>query len=310
MKGGYDDGAFQCGLGQDLSDAGQLALKTASDTADQSNWGFRIEFNDLPSSVGGPTTYFFRGLPMSFKTSMGSANDVIRATSEIQINSDIIRMAPAELYDRFVTGGSLAAWALFHGSDNVAADPVIAANALSMVTGDAGTGVAADGSQAIGATAYTLSGSTITIVEARVKLSAITNVGFFFGLTDQKAALEMPVESAASSDNITTNATDAVGFMFDTAMSTDNWWLVGVNNDVDETKQNVGSAPTAATYVTLRLEINASGDCVFKMDGVVVGSTMTTACRTGVNLYPTMCATARSTASRTATVDYAYVRQD
>lgn len=309
LKGGYDDGEFQAGLGQDLSDSGQTILKAAAETTDQSNWGFRIEFNDLPTAYGGPTTYFFRGLPMSFRTSMGSVNDVVRATSGIQINSDIIRTNPAELYDRFTTGGALTSWALFHGSDPQAADPVIAANALSMVTGDAGTGVAADGSQAIGATGYTLSGST-TYVEARVKLSAITNVALFVGLTDQKAALEIPIESAASADTITTNATDGVGFMFDTAMSTDNWWLVGVNNDVDETKQNVGSAPTADTYVTLRLELNTSGDCVFKMDGVVVGSTMTTACRTGVTLYPTICAAARSTASRTITADYAYLRQD
>lgn len=310
LKGGYDDGAFQTGLGQDLSDAGQALLKGAAEASDQSNWGFRIEFNDPPASYGGPTTFFFRGLPTSFKTQMGGLNDVVRAMADIQINSDIILMPPADLYDRFVTGGSLAHWTLFNGSDAQAVDPVISSNALSCVSGDAGTGFAADGSQAVADNGFVPSAGAI-VVEARLKISAITNVGpVFFGLTDQKASLEAPIESAASTDDITTNATDAVGFMFDTSMATDDWWLVGVNNDVDETAQDVGDAPTADTYQTLRIEVAANGDTVFKIDGTVVGTTMTTAVATGVTLYPTLCIGARSTASRTLTADYFYARQD
>ena len=152
--------------------------------------------------------------------------------------------------------------------------------------------------------------SGTTIVEARLKLSVITNVGMFFGLTDQKAALEIPIESAASADTITTNAADAVGFMFDTSMSTDNIWFVGVNNNVDETAQNSATAPVADTYVTLRMSINSSGDATFYINGTAIGSVMTTAAQTGVTLYPTLAVSARSTASRTMTVDYLYLRQD
>lgn len=309
LKGGYNDGLFSCQMGQDLSDAGQALLYSAANAANQDNWGFRIEFNDAPSSVGGPSTVFFRGLAMSYRTTMGGANSVLIANASIEVNSPIVTLDPAEFYDRFTTGGSLTQWELFNGSDAEAADPVIASNALSLVTGNAGTGFAADGSQAIADTGYTLSTGT-TIIETRLKLSAITNVSYFFGLTDQKAALEVPIESAASSDTITTNATDGVGFMFDTAMSTDNIWLVGVNNDSDETKQDTSTAPVADTYMTLRMEINSSGDAAFYINGVVIGSTMTTAARTGVTLYPTVCASARSTASRTMTVDYVYLRQD
>lgn len=309
LKGPYNDGAVQITVAQDLADDGQAALKDAADTASQDNYGFRIELGDASGSFGGPTTAFFRGLPMSFRTSIGAANAVQRATANIEVNSDIITLPTAELYDQFVTGGSLAAWALFHGSDAQAADPAISADSLALATGDAGTGVAADGSQAIGVTGYLLSAGT-TIFEVRVKLSAITNVMLFVGFTDQKAALEAPIESAASADTITTNATDAVGFMFDTAMSTDHWWLVGVNNDVDETAQDAGSAPVAATYATLRIELNSSGDASFYIDGAAVGSAMTTACSTSATLYPTVIAAARSTATRIATADYAYVRQD
>lgn len=309
LKGGFNDGSVQFALGVDLSDAGQLLLKTAAEAISQDKYGFRIELHDEPSSVGGPTTFLFRGLPMSFRPNLGAVNSAIKANATVEVDSDIVRMPPAELYDRFVTGGSLAAYALFNGSDAEAVDPVISANALSVVTGNAGSGDAADASQLIGSTGYTLAAGA-TVLEARVKVSAITNVAFFFGWTDQKAALEVPVVSAASANTITTNATDAIGFMFDTAMSTDDLWLVGVNNDVDETAQDAGQAPVADTYLTLRIVTNTSGDAAFYINGTQVGSTMTTAARTGVTLYPTIVASARATSSRTLTADYLYLRQD
>lgn len=309
LKGGYNDGQMSITVGQDLSDTGQDLLFDAAQATTQDNWGFRIEFNDPPSSVGGPTTVFFRGLPMSFRTTLGAVNSVLSATAMMEINSPIITVDPAELYDTFDTGGSLTHYELFNGSDTEAADPVISANTLVMVTGDAGTGFAADGTQAIGDTGYTLAAGAM-VLEARLQISAITNAAFYFGLTDQKAALEIPIESAATADTITTNATDAIGFMFDTSMTTDNIWLVGVNNNVDETAQNSATAPVAATNITLRIETDTSGNATFYINGVIAGSQMTTAAATGVTLYPTLAAMARSTASRTMTVDYLYLRQD
>jgi hypothetical protein len=309
LKGGYNDGQMTLTVGQDLSDDGQELLYNAANAATQDNWGFRIEFNDAPSSVGGPSTVFFRALPMSFRSTLGAVNAVFSATSMLEINSPIVTVDAAELYDTFDTGASLTHYELFNGSDAQAADPVISSNTLVMVTGDAGTGFAADGTQAIGDTGYTLAAGA-KVLEARLKLSAITTVSMFFGWTDQKAALEIPIESAASADTITTNATDAIGFMFDTSMSTDNIWLTGVNNNSDETAQNSAIAPVADTYITLRIETNTSGDATFYINGVIAGSQMTTAAATGVTLYPTLAASARTTSSRTMTVDYLYLRQD
>ena len=79
LKGGFNDGAIQFTLGQDLTDAGQALVKTAANSASQDNYGFRIELNDPPSSVGGPTTFFLRGLAMSYRTQMGAANAVVKA---------------------------------------------------------------------------------------------------------------------------------------------------------------------------------------------------------------------------------------
>ncbi len=313
LKGFYNDGAMSLTMGLDLSDAGQVLLKTAAEGVNQDNYGFRIEFNDAPSSYGGGTTFFFRGLCMEYRATMGGGNSVIHANSNVEVNSSILRMPPAELYDTFPTGDTLSAWHLFNGSDAQAADPVVSAGTMVLVSGDvAGSPPGTfdeNGSQAIYDTGFTLSDGPV-VIEARIKISAITNTNLFFGLTDQKAALEVPIESASSGNTITTNATDAVGFMFDTEMTADTYWLVGVNNSVDETAQNTALAPVANTYKTLRIEVAANGDAAFFMDGVAVGTTMTTAAATGVALYPTVAVSARSTASRTGTVDFIYARQD
>lgn len=309
LKGESDGGRFELSFAWDQSDTGQQTLKTAADAVSQNNYGFRIELTDAPSSVGGPSTIYFRGLPVSCVVKAGGVNQALLGSAEIEVNSDEVNGQSAQLYDRFDTGGSLSYYATFKGSDADAALPVISSNTLVMATGNVGTGVAADGTQLIGTTAFQLTGITSTVIEARIKSNSATGEAIFFGFTDQIAALEIPIESAASADTITTNATDGVGFMYDTAMATDVIWLVGVNNNTDETAQNSGLAFVADTYRTLRIEINSSGDALFYIDGTAVGSAMTTACRTNVNLYPTICASARATALRTITVDYLYVRQ-
>lgn len=143
------------------------------------------------------------------------------------------------------------------------------------------------------------------ILQARVKLSKITNIAAFIGFTDQTAALEMPIHSAASADTITTNATDGVGFFFDTSMNTDNWWLSGVANDVDATHQNSGYAPVISTYETFRVELSATGVAKFFRNGLPVGTAMTGAVTPTIALTPVVAGFNRTTSGAgTITVDY------
>lgn len=147
------------------------------------------------------------------------------------------------------------------------------------------------------------------VFDARVKTGIITNIAIFIGFTDQVAALEMPINSAASVDTITTNATDAVGFMFDTAMATDTWWLVGVANDVDATKQDTTVAPVADTYETFRVELSTAGVATFYRNGTLVGTAMTAAVTATVALTPVIAAFNRTTANGATTIitaDYIY----
>lgn len=146
------------------------------------------------------------------------------------------------------------------------------------------------------------------VFEARVKLSQITTIAVFIGFTDQVSALEMPIQSAASADTITTNATDGVGFMFDTSMSTDTWHLVGVANNTDATRQNSAAVPVADTYQVFRIELSSAGVATFYIDGTAVGSAMTGAVTATVALTPVIAGFNRTTTGTpTITADYVYV---
>lgn len=208
--------------------------------------------------------------------------------------------------DDFIGDALDARWNIVEGTDSATSDAAILAGGiggiLRFTTGDAGTGLAADMVQMTQALQWQASNGGLAI-EARFKLSAITTCYVFFGFTDV-TTLEGPIISAASADTITTTATDAVGVMFDTRMSTDNWWLVGVANNVDATHQDSGYAPVADTYETWRIEVTAAGVATFFRNGVQVGTSMSGAVTPAADLTPTFAVSKTSvTASMTADMD-------
>ncbi len=201
-------------------------------------------------------------------------------------------------------------WRSRKGSDGQAVDWTVT-NAIEGtvvgVIGDTTASMAVSGVQ-LDSGACWKSNQGDLVFEARVKLSQITLVSIFIGFTDQVAALEMPIQSAASADTITTNATDAVGFMFDTSMTTDTWHLVGVANDVDATRQNSAIAPTAAAYQVFRIELSATGVATFYIDGVAIGTAMTGAVTATIALTPVIAGFNRDTSNTPSiTADYVYV---
>lgn len=150
--------------------------------------------------------------------------------------------------------------------------------------------------------------------EARVKTDTIATISIFIGFTDQVAALEMPIHSAVSANTLTTNATDAVGFMFDTSMTAGTkWWLTGVANDVDATAQNTTiSAGTA--FRTFGISLSALGVATFYFgalgQSIQVGTVMTGAITPSVSLTPVIAGFNRTTSGTPAlTVDYVGIAQ-
>ena len=217
-----------------------------------------------------------------------------------------------ELFDDFLGDVIADQWHLLEGTDSTETNAAVLAGGiggqLRITTGDAGTGLAADMAQVTGGLLQWQASNGDLIMEARIKLSAITTCYVFVGFTDLAATLEAPIESAASANTLTSNATDAVGFMFDTRMTDDKWWLVGVKANTDATHENTGYAPVADTFETLRIEVTAEGVATFYRNGVPVGSPMTAAITPGTDLTPTINVSKTSVAaSMTAEVDYVHV---
>lgn len=216
--------------------------------------------------------------------------------------------ATAAVFDHFL-GASLdtTKWTLVEGTDSATSAAAIlaggAGGVLRITTGDAGTGLAADMPQIVSSLQYKASLGGL-VAETKIKFSAITTMYFFFGFTDV-ATLEAPIESAGSVNTLTSNATDAVGFLFDTRMSTDTFHLVGVKNDVDAVSQVLDAVPVVDTYVKLRVEVSSEGKASFYIDGVAVGTVMSAAVTPTALLTPTLNVGKTSVAaSMTADVDY------
>lgn len=196
---------------------------------------------------------------------------------------------------------------IVEGTDSATSDAAILAGGIGGVlrftTGDAGTGLAADLIQLTQALQWQASNGGL-FIEARFKLSQITEAYCFFGFTDV-TTLEAPVISAGSANTLTTNASDGVGFMFDTRMTADTWWLTGVAADTDATAQNTTYAPVADTYAKFRIELGTDGSAVFYYNGKQVGTKMTGAVTAATDLTPTFAVGKLSTAtSITADLDY------
>lgn len=215
------------------------------------------------------------------------------------------------LFDDFLGDAIDARWNVVLGSDassNVASGAVVAGAAggvLRLAAADSAGTMVADGAQITSFLNWKAANGSL-VFEARVALAEITNVSAFIGFTGV-ITLEAPIISAASADTLTTNATDAVGFMFDTAMAADTWWLTGVANNVDATAQNTGIAPVAATYETLRVELTATGEALFYRNGALVGTQMTGAVTPSVALTPTLGLFPRTAAfGKQLDVDYVY----
>lgn len=216
------------------------------------------------------------------------------------------------LFDDFLGDVVADQWNFVEGTDSSTSDGAISAgiNGVFLLTpGDSAGTIVADGAEINGELNWKASQGGLEF-EARVKLAAITSVSCFVGLTDTRS-LEQAIHSANSANTITTNATDAVGFFFDTNMTDDNWWMAGVANDVDATHQDSGVAPVADTYDVLRVEINTSGVATFYINGKQKGTKMTGALTPTIALCP--CVIVRplsAVAGKTLSIDYIYVSAD
>lgn len=208
-------------------------------------------------------------------------------------------------------GTTLPYWLAFsEGTDASTSDGAVVsgtANGVYRLTaGDSAGTAAADQAQLAGNLLQWKAGSGGLVFGARIALGAITTATVFLGLTDT-TALETPIESAASGNNLNTVATDAVGALFDTRMAADTWWLAGVKNDVDATPINTGIAPVAGAYAYWQIEVDASGNASFYRNGAFLGLVAAAVTPT-VALTPIICVRPEgAVAGRTVDIDLLHI---
>jgi parallel beta-helix repeat protein len=225
-------------------------------------------------------------------------------------------LRPVELMDDFLGdtfNGDL--WGGVVGSDPACVAPALVAGQLrgiaGMTTGNSAVGtMAVNGVQIDSSLGWQASLGKF-VFEARVTIdSAITNMALFVGVTDQVGGLGIPFNSSGVGDGVTANRTNACGFLYDTAMTTDNWWLVGNSSTGAATPQNTGVAPVQATYETFRIEFSTSGHtAVFFRNGALVGTQMTNALYSLAPVTPVVASFSRAAASRIVKFDYISVNQ-
>lgn len=83
FKGSYNNGSMALQMGRDTADAGQTALRTA--LASDNSYAFK-------ATLQNGTKLYFTGKVMSYKTSVGSVDQITGASTTIELDDDIIEV--------------------------------------------------------------------------------------------------------------------------------------------------------------------------------------------------------------------------
>lgn len=219
-----------------------------------------------------------------------------------------------ELFDDFIYQTFTAAdtpWIDNQGSDAQTAAAITAAEGgtLTLTTGN-NSGTYADDAVQLTCSIPVQADSGKLVFEARLKCTTnINTMSIFVGFTDVNT-LEEPF--SVSGTTITSTATDGVGFVYDTAMTTDEWWAVAVDGDTDDTDSGTTSVgPTAGVYQTLRLEVSNDGNRIdFYIDGDLKKTLANGGISPDVDLFGVVCVNATTTTSKAVELDYVYISHD
>src|SRR5690625_2234229 len=84
LKTTFDAGTMQLTIGRDPDDDGQIAMKAALKA--DANYAFQVELSDGSS-------FYFRGMVSAFTTQVGNAENVVRASATIEVNSEVLEAA-------------------------------------------------------------------------------------------------------------------------------------------------------------------------------------------------------------------------
>ncbi len=216
--------------------------------------------------------------------------------------------AQVTLFDDFLGDVIADQWSAAKGSDAQAVIATINAASIGgtvrLTSGD--SVVVAESSSSLTHALNWKAANGGLVFETKVTpVSSVANVAYFIGLTDVLATTTLEEPVTLSTTTFTSNATDCVGFVFDTAATTDVFYCIGVANDVD-TSSVATSAPVADTAITLRIELSTAGGASFYVNGARV-ATIAAAVTASVALTPVIEVMARTTTSKSIDVDHVYM---
>ena len=138
--------------------------------------------------------------------------------------------------------------------------------------------------------------------------TAVTTRAIFIGLTDV-GTQEQPIE--ISGVTITSNASNAVGFVYDTAATSAIWYVLGVAGDVDTpltaATWNGDSTlvPVQETQDEFTIITSVDGDSIFYINGEQMG-VVTNSVGTTALLTPIVSLETRDDAAMTLWIDYGF----
>lgn len=147
------------------------------------------------------------------------------------------------------------------------------------------------------------------VMEARLKLSDVSEAVMFVGFTDTiSTTVELPIFLVTTA--IDSDATDACGVGYDIDGTTVQFFHGGVKNGTDTTPAYSGSAPLDDTYFVVRVEVDTSGAVQGFINGKAIGAPVAAAVTATVALTPAIIVGNRSANQVTATIDYVWVQQN
>ena len=94
LKGARDAGTLALTVGRDPLDPGQTALRAAE--KGKFEYAFKVVAADAPDEDHTDSVYYFGALVMSARDNYGNADNVVRTTFNLGINTEILEEAAAE----------------------------------------------------------------------------------------------------------------------------------------------------------------------------------------------------------------------
>ncbi len=224
--------------------------------------------------------------------------------------------------DHFKVAAINTTWNVNKGIDaqavNFAVDTSIIAGGVKGTTGNVGDTTANDAIAISINNPVQVDTTKATEFSLSFLIDNVTNAQFFIGFTDVLPATTLEAPFTLATVTYTSNATDAAGILFDSAATTDTLRLVSVANDVDGTAPiDTGKILTISVWYDIHIRINPDGSVNFLVKltddtNFDLGSSYKLpagSLRTGVNLFPIVEATARTTTSVNVSLDFMRMHQ-